>query len=72
MGVLRFAPPGSVSVWDVHHKFWYVHHRNLQTPSGAIAKMDHTDSAFPRAILAVLVVMSITDHDSESEVLTHY
>jgi hypothetical protein len=53
MGVLRVAPPVSVSLWDVHHNFWNEHHSHHQTTSGVITKMRHADSAFPRANLAV-------------------
>jgi hypothetical protein len=53
MGVLRVATPVSVSLWDVHHKFWDEHHNHHQVSSGVITKMRHADSAFPRANLAV-------------------
>ena len=65
MGVLRFAPPVSVSLWDVHHNFWNEHHSHHQTTSGVITKMRHADSAFPRANLAVWVVSE--HHRSQSQ-----
>jgi hypothetical protein len=53
MGVLRVAPPVSVSIWDVHHNIWNEHHSHHQTTSGVITKMRNADSAFPRTNLAV-------------------
>jgi len=53
MGVLRVAPPVSVSIWDVHHNFWNEHHSRHQPTSGVITKMRNADSAFPRTNLAV-------------------
>jgi hypothetical protein len=72
MGVLRVAPPVSVSIWDVHHKFWNEHHSHHQTTSGVITKMLNADSAFPRTNLAVWIVMCSTDHESESVVLIQF
>ena len=46
MGVLRFAPPVSVSLWDVHHNFWNEHHSHHQTTSGVITKMRNADFSF--------------------------
>jgi len=72
MGVLRVAPPVSVSIWDVHHNFWNEHHSHHQTTSGVITKMRLEDSAFPRANLAVWIVMCSTDHESKSVVLIQF
>jgi hypothetical protein len=72
MGVLRVAPPVSVSLWDVHHNFWNEHHSHHQTTSGVILKMRRAVSAFPRANLAVWIVMCSTDHESESVVLIQF
>jgi len=70
MGVLRVAPPVSVSLWDVHHNFWNEHHSHHQTTSGVILKMRRADSAFPRANLAICVVVSITNHRTDEVVHT--
>jgi len=72
MGVLRVAPPVSVSIWDVHHIFWNEHHSHHQTTSGVITKMRNADSAFPRINLAVWIVVCGTDHESESVVLIQF
>jgi len=72
MGVLRVAPPVSVSIWDVHHNFWNEHHSHHQSTSGVITKMRNADSAFPRINLAVWIVMCSTDHESESVVLIQF
>jgi len=72
MGVLRVAPPVSVSIWDVHHNFWNEHHSHHQTTSGVITKMRNADSAFPRINLAVWIVMCSTDHELESVVLIQF
>jgi hypothetical protein len=68
MSVLRVTPPVSVSLWDVHHNFWNEHHSHHQTTSGVILKMRRADSAFPRANLAIVFVVSITEH-KESAVM---
>jgi hypothetical protein len=70
MGVLRFAPPVSVSLWDVHHNFWNEHHSKNQTTSGVITKMRLADSAFPRANLAIVFVVSITNRRTDEVVHT--
>src|SRR6202521_224643 len=72
MGVLRVAPPVSVLLWDVHHNFWNEHHSHHQTTSGVITKMRLADSAFPRANLAVCIVLSITEHEESAVVLARF
>jgi len=72
MGVLRIAPPVSVSIWDVHHNFWNEHHSNRQATSGVITKMRNADSAFPRTNLAVCVVVNITEHQESAVLLARF
>jgi hypothetical protein len=70
IGVLRFDPPDSGPLWDVHHKTGMCITSIFNGPAGVNAKMDNADSAFPRVNLAVWIVMSITDRDSKIVVHT--
>jgi len=66
---LRIDPPDSGPLWDVHHKTGMCITSVFSRPAGDNAKMDKGDSAFPRMNLAVWIVMSITDR--ESEIVVH-
>jgi len=72
MSVLRLALPGSGPLWNVHHKFWDVHYTEHFDPPGLIIKMDKADSTFPRAFLALLFAVHITNRVSEFVVLIRF
>jgi hypothetical protein len=68
--VLRFAPPDTGPLWNVHHKIGMFITQIINRPSGVIVKMDKADSTFPRAFLALFFAVHITNREEKFVVLT--